>query len=166
VRDPGGTGSRLSSAARLVFRSSGRRGFSDSVAGDPRHVAARKFEREVHVRFAELPCTVQTLEGLVRARQGDAIVTGTGGEHWRVSRAHFSEKYRPVPPTVMGEPGRYASLPYRILALQMSEPFQVWLADGISCLTGRAADWLVDYGDGSLGVVAAAVFATTYEVVG
>lgn len=118
------------------------------------------------MRFAELPCTVQTLEGLVRAKQGDAIVTGTGGEHWRVSRAHFSEKYRPVPPTAVGEPGRYASLPYRILALHMSEPFKVWLADGISCLTGRAGDWLVDYGDGSLGVVAAAIFATTYEVVG
>ena len=155
----------MSSATKPVYRSSGRSGFSGSVSGDPRHIAARKFERDIHVRFAPLACTVQTPEGLVHGRPGDAVITGTGGEHWRVSRAHFADKYRPVPPTVMGEPGIYASLPYRILALRMSESFNVWLADGISCLAGRAGDWLVDYGDGSLGVVADSIFATTYEIV-
>jgi hypothetical protein len=56
------------------------------------------------------------------------------------------------------------SLPNRILALQMDTPFKVELADGISHLTGRAGDWLVDYGDGSLGIVTQAIFATTYEI--
>ncbi|MDB6085754.1 MAG: hypothetical protein JWN43_3635 [Gammaproteobacteria bacterium] len=155
----------MSSATQPIFRSSGQRGFSGSVSGDPRHVAARKLEREVGVRFADTAGTIETLEGVVHAKPGDAVVTGTGGEHWRVSRAHFAEKYRPVPPTAMGESGRYRSLPYRILALHMAEPFEVWLADGVSRLTGRAGDWLVDYGDGSLGVVAAAAFDTTYEIV-
>jgi len=82
-----------------------------------------------------------------------------------VSRAHFKDKYRPVPPTVMGESGVYASLPYRILALRMQQDFDVWLADGVSRLAGRAGDWLVDYGDGSFGVVADPIFATTYEIV-
>jgi hypothetical protein len=117
------------------------------------------------VRFATEPCTVQTPEGLVHAKPGDAIITGVGGERWRVSRAHFTDKYRPVPPTVMGESGVYASLPYRILALHMQQAFDVWLADGISHLAGRAGDWLVDYGDGSFGVVADSIFATTYEIV-
>lgn len=149
-----------------LFRSSGQHGFSNSVSDDPRHIEAVKFEREVRVRFAPEACTVQTPEGLVHARAGDAILTGTAGEHWRVSQARFPHKYRPVPPLVAGEPGSYMSLRNRILALQMREPFEVVLADGISHLTGRAGDWLVDYGDGSLGIVTQAIFATTYEILG
>jgi hypothetical protein len=41
----------------------------------------------------------------------------------------------------------------------------VLLADGQSTLTGRPSDWLVDYGDGSLGIVSQDIFATTYEIV-
>jgi len=147
-----------------LFRSSGQPGFSNAVNGDPRHIAARKFERVVHVRFAPAACTVQTPEGLVHAKAGDAILTGTAGETWRVSQARFLHKYRPVPPLDAGEAGPYMSLPNRILALQMQSPFEVLLADGVSRLTGRAGDWLVDYGDGSLGVVTQAIFATTYEI--
>jgi hypothetical protein len=31
-------------------------------------------------------------------------------------------------------------------------------------LAGTPGDWLVDYGDGSLGVIAPEIFATTYRV--
>lgn len=154
----------LNVAMKSVFRSSGQHGFSQSVSDHPLHVVARKFEREVDVTFAAAACTVETREGVVHANLGDAIVTGNGGERWRVSHRHFHDKYRPVTPTVMGEPGTYISLPYRILALHMTQAFDVWLADGMSCLKGRAGDWLVDYGDGSLGVVAESIFATTYQI--
>jgi hypothetical protein len=155
----------VSSAAPLpLFRSSGQPGFSAAVAEDPRHIAARKYEREVQVRFAPSDCMVQSPEGLVHAKAGDAILTGSAGENWRVSQARFLHKYRPVPPVVAGRPGAYLSLPNRILALQMEGPFEVVLADGISHLIGRRGDWLVDYGDGSLGVVTQAIFATTYEI--
>jgi PGDYG protein len=147
-----------------LFHSSGQPGFSSIVSDDPRHITARKFEREVQVRFAPEACTVQTPEGLVHARAGDAIITGTAGEKWRVSRAHFANKYRPKPPLLAGEAGPYLSLRYRIRALQMQQPFEVVLADGESHLVGRAGDWLVDYGDGSLGIVTQAIFATTYEI--
>ena len=132
---------------------------------DPHHVRARKFEREVGVRFAHEACTIQTQEGLVHAKAGDAILTGIAGEHWRVSRAHFARKYKPVPPVQEGESGTYRSLPNRILALQMHEAFEVLLADGESRLRGHAGDWLVDYGDGSLGVVTQPIFDTTYEII-
>ena len=155
----------MSVAPLPVFHSSGQLGFSRIVTDDPRHVAARKYERVIQVRFAPATCTVQTTEGTVHAKAGDAIITGTAGETWRVSQAHFAKKYRPVPPTVAGEPGPYMSLPNRILALQMQEPFEVLLADGESRLRGRSGDWLVDYGDGSLGIVNQAIFATTYEIV-
>ena len=148
-----------------MFRSCGQHGFSSNINEDPRHVTARKLEREVRVRFATTDCTVQTPEGLVHAKPGDAILTGTAGETWRVSQARFLHKYRPAPPAVAGEPGTYLSLRNRILALQMREPFEVLLADGVSLLTGHSGDWLVDYGDGSLGIVTQAIFATTYEVI-
>jgi len=156
---PGGPG------PALLFRSSGQRGYSNAVGTDPRRVSARKLEREIQATFTPVACIVQTPEGTVHARPGDAILTGTGGEHWRVSRERFAEKYRPVAPTLAGEPGRYRSLPNRILALPMTGPFEVLLADGESRLNGHAGDWLVDYGDGSLGIVSRVIFATTYEII-
>ena len=156
----------MSSGALPLFRSSGQRGYSSQISAEPRRIIARKLEREIDVRFTAVACTVQTSEGLVHAAPGDAIITGTAGEHWRVSRARFSDKYRPVPPTVAGEAGRYVSLPNRILAVPMTQPFEVLLADGVSRLTGRAGEWLIDYGDGSLGIVSEAIFATTYEIIG
>jgi hypothetical protein len=149
-----------------VFRSSARSGYSDAVRGDPRHVEARKRPGRVEVRFADAECAVRTSEGLVHAKPGDAILTGTAGEHWRVSRAHFAKKYEPLSPTSAGDAGFYRALPYQVLALCMSEGFEVVLSDGVSRLNGHAGDWLIDYGDGSLGVVAASIFADTYEISG
>jgi len=160
----GATGRGVSSGSSLLFRSSGQRGYSSLISADPRRVFARKLEREIRATFTSIPCTVQTPEGLVYARPGDAILTGTAGEHWRVSRERFAEKYRPVPPTLTGEAGRYMSLPNRIQALPMTESFEVLLADGVSRLRGHAGDWLVDYGDGSLGIVSRSIFSTTYEI--
>jgi hypothetical protein len=155
----------VSSRPVPLYCSSGQRGYSNLVSGDPQRVVARKLEREIDVRFTPVECTVETPEGVVHARPGDAIVTGTAGEHWRVSRARFADKYRPVPPTVAGEAGRYVSLPNRILAVPMSESFEVLLADGVSRLHGRPGEWLVDYGDGSLGIVSEDIFASTYSIV-
>jgi hypothetical protein len=147
-----------------LYRSSGQRGYSSLLSADPRRVRARKLEREIQVEFTSAACEVPTPEGVVHARPGDAIVTGIAGERWRVSREHFAAKYRPVPPTVAGAAGRYRSLPNTILALPMETEFQVLLADGVSRLHGQPGDWLVDYGDGSLGIVSRAIFATTYEI--
>jgi PGDYG protein len=149
-----------------LFRSSGQRGYSSLISADPRRVHARKLAREFDVRFTPIECTVQTPEGVVHARPGDAIITGTAGERWPVSLAHFGDRYRPVPPTTAGEAGRYVSLANRIMALPMRDAFEVLLADGVSRLRGGAGEWLVDYGDGSLGIVSEAIFTTTYEVIG
>jgi len=154
-----------SSPSAPLFRSSGKPGYSSAIGGNPKRVVARKLEREVHVRFAREASTVQTNEGLVHAKVGDAILTGINGEHWRVSQARFPDKYRPSPSTPAGEDGAYISLPNRVFAVPMTQGFAVLLADGESRLTGRAGDWLVDYGDGSLGIVSQRVFDTTYEIV-
>jgi hypothetical protein len=154
----------VSSGPVPVYRSSGKQGYSSDIRDDPRRVHARKLPNEVDVRFATTPCAIQTREGVVHAHPGDAILTGTVGEQWCMSPKQFRRKYRPLPPTTAGEAGRYVNLPYRVMGLRMSEPFEVLLADGLSRLTGQAGDWLVDYGDGSLGVVSGDIFAATYEI--
>ena len=149
-----------------VFRSSGQPGYSAALDANPKRVFARKLPQEVTVHFTPADCTVQTSEGLVHARPGDAIVTAMEGERWRVSRGHFAAKYQPVPPTAAWQDGCYVSFANRIMAVPMSEAFEVILADGRSRLRGEPGEWLVDYGDGSLGIVSEAVFAMTYELVG
>jgi hypothetical protein len=149
-----------------MFRSTARRGYSTEVSTYPGRVLARKLAREVGVQFASQPCAIQTREGAVQAHPGDAIVTGVAGERWRVSRAHFTQKYRAIPPTADGQDGRYISLTNSIMAVPMPEAFEVLLADGVSRLHGQGGDWLIDYGDGSLGIVAPPIFATTYELIG
>jgi hypothetical protein len=149
-----------------IFYSTGQSGYSKAISDDSRHVVARKIERAVQVRFTPVACSIRTNEGVVQARAGDAILTGIAGEHWRVSRAHFADKYRPVAPTQAGEDGNYLSVARRILAVQMMGPFDVQLADGKSVLQGKQGDWLVDYGDGSLGIVSQPIFDVTYNVIG
>jgi hypothetical protein len=155
----------VSAASLPLYRSTAHRGFSSAIRDDRRSVVARKLVKEIDVIFADGPCAVRTNEGVVQVREGDAIITGIAGEHWRVSRSHFAERYEPVPPLTLGQPGRYASRPKRILAVPMTSAFEVLLADDVSRLSGRPGDWLVDYGDGSLGVISPSIFATTYEIV-
>ena len=150
---------------RRVFRSNGRPGWSDEMSAEPGRVRARKREREVRVEFATGSLDVRTPEGTVTAHAGDAIITAATGERWPVSAEGFAAKYRPVPPVRMGESGRYRSIPIEILALCMNEPFEAVLRDGVSRLRGEPGDWLVDYGDGTLGVVGQAIFALTYDLV-
>ena len=77
--------------------------------------------------------------------------------------ASLSKELR-VPLRFPGSPGAYTSLPTEVRAIQMSTPFRVRFADGVSELEGRPGDWLLDYGNGSLGVVSADVFADTYDL--
>ncbi len=147
-----------------LFRSSGQRGYSEHATSHPARVFARKVEQECQVEFAPVACTVQTPEGAVRAAAGDAILTGRSGERWPVARGGFFSRYRAIPPTSNGEPGRYVSLPNQVVGIPLQERFEVLLADGESRLHGRPGDWLIDYGDGSLGVVSPAIFAATYQI--
>lgn len=129
-------------------------------------VLARKSVHAVQVRFADQADEIETMEGLVHAAAGDAIVTGVFGEPWPVARASFAGKYEAVPPLAMGDPGVYRSLPIEVVGVRIHEAFEVVLVDGRSRLRGDAGDWLVDYGDGALGIVNAAVFEATYEILG
>lgn len=147
-------------SAVKVFHSGDQAGPGDLA----RSVRACKRPHAVQVRFADHACEVGTREGVVTAATGDAIVTGMFGEHWPVGREYFNGKYEAVSPLTAGSPGNYLSLPVEVVATQMHGPFEVVLADGKSRLQGQAGDWLVDHGDGNLGIVSAVIFAATYEV--
>jgi hypothetical protein len=151
-------------ATTLIFRSSGTPGYSQALRDAPHRVLARKRSLPVQVKFIQKDCVIQTLEGAVHARAGDAIVTGAGGEQWPVASTHFSSKYSPVAPCRSGVEGVYQSLPIVILALHMNRSFSVVLSDGQSHLAGQKGDWLVDYGDGTLGIVAPTIFDNTYDI--
>jgi hypothetical protein len=109
------------------------------------------------VRFATQPETIQTREGPVQARAGDAVLRAATGEQWPIAPLAFAQRYRPA-----GPPGVYDSVPQPSLAMCMTEPFAVVLADGVSRLSGQPGDWLLDYGDGHFGIVGAAIFTMTY----
>ena len=140
-------------------------GFSTYLISTTDHVNVRKRACKVMVEFANGTLEVETLEGKVLAKQGDAIVTGQIGERWPIDRQRFLSKYEPVEPTIDGQSGIYQTRPKRLLGLKMKGPFCVVLPDGVSRLNGSSGDWLIDYGDGSLGIVAARVFADSYEVI-
>ena len=153
------------SGAVPVFQSGDSNRVAEAAqAGHGGCVRARKRAHIVQVRFTDHPCEVGTPEGIVHAETGDAIVSGVFGEHWPVGRNYFDGKYSAVSPLEAGAPGSYLSLPIEVIATPMRTPFEVVLADGHSRLRGQAGDWLVDYGDGNLGIVNAVIFGATYEI--
>ena len=146
------------------FQSDNASGYSAAVRAMPGCRPARKRGAAVSVRFARAHALIATLEGQVPAHPGDAIVTGRAGEQWPVPSARFAARYQAVAPTRQGEDGNYLSLPIDVLAVRMETAFAVPVAGGEAQLTGRPGDWLIDYGDGALGVVAAAIFTASYDL--
>src|SRR5581483_7170590 len=133
------------------------------LAIDPRTLHVRKRPVPVTARFARTAGVCNTLEGPVRYRRGDALLTGSRGEQWPMSREAFLRSYAPEPPTAAGADGTYRKLPSDVLALQLDHALAVpagWQDDP---LHARPGDWLLRYADGSHGVVNDAIFRDTYE---
>ncbi len=118
---------------------------------------------EVSVEIAQVSQSVATAEGDVAAGPGDAIVTGIFGERWPVKRARFLRTYDAVRDTRPGHSGFYRKRVRPVRALQVHEPFKVVVEAGVRELIGQPGDWLLDYGNGDLGVVADEFFDALYE---
>jgi len=136
------------------------------LRGDP---AAQRVVKDetVTVEFAAAAGELMSLEGPNRYASGDALITGSTGERWVVSRERFDPKYVPADPGLAhGEPGRYRNRPAVVLARRMDAPFAIRrAAAGGDRLTGAAGDWVMQYAPGDYGVVQAARFAKVYRVV-
>jgi hypothetical protein len=117
----------------------------------------------VTVAFAQHEGELISLEGPNRYKAGDALITGSTGSQWSVSRHRFDAKYEALPPTVTGEDGRYKARPIPILAKQMTEPFTATRSAGGDVLRGNAGDWLLQYGPGDFGVAEHRRFTQVYK---
>ncbi|MCX7147993.1 MAG: PGDYG domain-containing protein [Rhodocyclales bacterium] len=120
----------------------------------------------VAVVFANLAGELISREGTNRFEAGDALITGSTGDHWSVSRNRFDAKYLPVAPAQAGEDGRYQARPLPVLAVQMDEAFTLARSAGGDVLQGQAGDWLLQYAPGDFGIVEAARFGKVYRPVG
>jgi PGDYG protein len=124
-------------------------------------------DETVNVEFAAGDGELMSLEGPNRYTRGDALITGSTGERWVVSRERFDPKYLPVDPALThGAPGAYRNRPAVVLARRMDQPFSLARsASGGDILRGVAGDWVMQYAPGDYGVVQAARFAKVYRTV-
>jgi PGDYG protein len=118
----------------------------------------------VTVEFAITAGSLESAVGTNRYEPGDALLTGSTGDRWCVSRARFDAKYRPEPPTPCGHSGRYRNLPVAVRAKRMAAPFRVARTAGGDLLCGAAGDWLMQYAPGDYGIVAQDRFVSVYRV--
>jgi len=122
-------------------------------------------DETVTVEFAAGDGELMSLEGPNRYARGDALITGSTGDRWVVSRDRFDPKYLPAEAALAhGEAGTYRNRPAVVLARQMNEPFALERAAGGDVLRGTAGDWVMQYAPGDYGVVQAARFAKVYRV--
>ena len=118
----------------------------------------------VNVTFATNDGEIITRVGPNRYQAGDALITGSTGDRWSVSRDRFEEKYLAVAPTLAGQDGRYRARPVAVWAKQMPEAFSVAREKGGDLLHGEANDWLLQYAPGDFGVAENARFARVYRL--
>jgi hypothetical protein len=118
----------------------------------------------VTVEFAASAGTLESAVGTNRYAVGDALITGTTGDQWCVSRDRFDAKYAAEAPTRHGHPGQYRNRPSAVRARRMDVPFCVRRSVGGDLLRGEAGDWLVQYAPGDHGIVARDRFARVYRV--
>ena len=135
------------------------------LATDP--LAARYVKNEmVTVAFAREAGELLSLEGPNRYQAGDAVITGSTGTRWSVSRDRFAAKYEAVAPTAMGDDGHYTARPVPVLARQIAEAFTAERSAGGDRLHGKAGDWLLQYAPGDFGVAGQERFARIYRKLG
>ncbi len=117
----------------------------------------------VSVSFARSAGAIQSREGLNHYAIGDALITGSTGDQWSVSRNRFDAKYLPMPGIEPGQNGQYQNRPTPVLALQQLQDFSVARSVGGDVIHGQAGDWLMQYAPGDHGIVEAAKFQTVYR---
>jgi hypothetical protein len=133
------------------------------LAADPRALRVCKKPIPVEVEFASADGTCATLEGPVRFRAGDALLTGVQGERWPVRRETFLSSYQAVPPTRAGDNGFYRKTAAPAYAMRLDRPHDVpagWQNDP---LHGEPGDWLLQYADGTHGVLRDRIFLESYD---
>lgn len=131
---------------------------------DPAARRAVKDEK-VSVEFAVQAGELISAVGVNRYSSGDALITGSTGDRWCVSRDRFDAKYDPEPPTVSGQAGDYRNRPVAVLAKRMDQAFTVARMAGGDSLSGATGDWLLQYAPGDYGIVERTRFERVYRLI-
>ena len=128
---------------------------------------ARRYVKQeiVHVAFARTAGAIQSREGLNHYAEGDALIVGSTGDRWSVSRDRFDAKYLPLGNVQPGEDGEYQNRPIPLLAIQQRTAFSVERSAGGDVIQGHAGDWLMQYAPGDHGIVEDAKFRRVYRAV-
>ncbi|CAM2139279.1 PGDYG protein [Pararobbsia alpina] len=128
--------------------------------------AAHEYVKDevVDVAFARADGEVMSREGPNHFRTGDAVITGSTGDRWSVTRDRFDPKYDPVEQVKAGEDGPYRAKRIPVLAKQIHEPFTIERVAGGDLLTGVAGDWVMQYAPGDYGLVERARFERVYRL--
>jgi PGDYG protein len=134
-----------------------------SADGSASRYAKHEF---VDVVFAAENGFLQSREGVNHYAKGDALIAGSTGDCWSVTRDRFGARYAAVAPTRAGENGRYVSIPIPVWAVQIAENFSVARCRGGDVIQGNAGDWLLQFAPADHGVVAAMKFAKVYRRIG
>jgi hypothetical protein len=137
---------------------------SPDLHADPDARRAVKDEK-VSVEFAVEAGELVSAVGVNRYLPGDALITGSTGDRWCVSRDRFDAKYDPEPPTLRGRPGDYRNRPAVVLAKPMQQAFTVTRSAGGDALFGKAGDWLLQYAPGDYGIVERTRFDRVYRLI-
>lgn len=115
----------------------------------------------VVVKFAEQSGEIRTLEGVVKYKRDDAILTGVSNEQWPVERNKFEKSYLPIPPIKNGENGLYIKSKVEVCAYQLDSPISLEIKKD-TLLQGNAGDWLISDSDGNKWIVENKIFHLSY----
>jgi PGDYG protein len=131
---------------------------------DPK--AQRYFKNEiVDVEFAREAGKISSREGANHYAVGDAIITGSNGDHWSVTRDRFDAKYDVIVPLKHGDNGQYRNKRLPVLAKQIQNAFSIRRVAGGDLLHGKANDWLMQYAPGDHGIVDNEKFLRVYRLI-
>ena len=130
----------------------------------PGAFTAQKKKMVLDVFFANKEGVIETLEGPVTCRSGDAILTGIKGEQWPVPKENFQVFYKPVEGGTLGVSGLYEKLPSKVIAVICDKELLVTLPNGVGELHAKLGDVTVQYAAGDYAVVDYDIFNQTYDI--
>ena len=121
----------------------------------------KAFKKALPVPFSFLTAdaVIQTLEGPVSAKAGDALMTGVKGEQWPIQGEKFGKTY-----DIVGA-GLAAKKKVVVEVQEMDTEFSVFVSWANSTLVGKPGDFKVTYGPNDEGVVEREIFFSTYEII-
>lgn len=117
----------------------------------------------VSVEFASMDGALETLEGIVPYKQGDALLTGLKNERWPVVKSLFDKNYNPIEGIKRGQDGSYQKRSILVSAVQAQDNSFIRIKNNNIYLACRKGDWIITAEDGAQWVVAEDIFIKTYK---